>query len=412
MLSQKAGVGKTKGNDASAVKTEKEKVAEAFTKTVTKDVLDGLKGAYGTGMVTDSVEKDIKKTISNNAEKIVNKFYQQNAIDKLEAEEEIIEEFGPATTQEEKQVLSDLIKEKHNELDAQLSKKVVETANAFVETTIKEATTVVETKRVTKEKEEHEDDIKNHLRGFARTIPSFIMAYGDDTECIAKCGSLCLANFDKFVPEDVFKEVTSITISEFKMLRDGGDYTDSNGESQEYEGNVFDAIVFDDSIKKFLDLKKRLADYFNESQKGDIFDYIPLQKTNQKFTPKSTVIQMVESLEEHNPGCYDDDSKTFIDIYMKSGLFITEVVKKLYRSKKMKELYPDGKERLKHIFEHQVYGLAPTEIIYKIATNFIFGSELTKDIDKSHFVCLDAQPYAENGTLEQKLDEVFGQGAE
>ena len=116
---------------------------------------------------------------------------------------------------------------------------------------------------------------------------------------------------------------------------------------------------------------------------------------------------MVDLLEENTPGCFDRDDKTFIDIYMKSGLFITEIVKKLYRSEKMKELYPDGRERLRHIFEHQVYGLAPTEIIYKIATNFIFGSELTKGINTNHFVMLDAQPYAENGTLEEKLKEVF-----
>lgn len=116
---------------------------------------------------------------------------------------------------------------------------------------------------------------------------------------------------------------------------------------------------------------------------------------------------MIAYLEENNPGCFDDETKTFIDIYMKSGLFITEIVKKLYRSEKMKVLYPDNKERLRHIFEHQVYSLAPTEIIYKIATNFIFGSELTKDISTSHFVMCNAQPYAEAGTLEQKLDKLF-----
>ena len=402
----RVGVGKAKSGDATAFKTEKQKVTEAFTTTVTKDVLTGLKATYGK-TVTDSVEKDIKKTISSGAEAIINKCYQQNEIDKLEAEEAITEQFGPATTQEEREVLAELIKEKHDELDATLSKKVVETATVFIETTIKEATNKVETKKVTKEKDEHEDDMRNHLRGFARTIPSFIMAYGDDPECIAECGPLCLANFDKFVPKDVFKEVTSITIGEFKMLRDGGNYTDANGEIQEYEGKVFDTIVFNDSIKKFLELKKKLANYFDESQNGDIFDYIPLQKTNQKFTPKGTVTEMIDYLEEHNIGCFDDETKTFIDPYMKSGLFPAEIIKRLYRSERMKMLYPDDKERLKHIFEHQVYGLAPTTIIHKIALNFLFGSELTRGISTNNFVMLDAQPYAENGTLEEKLKEIF-----
>ena len=29
-------------------------------------------------------------------------------------------------------------------------------------------------------------------------------------------------------------------------------------------------------------------------------------------------------LEAENPGCFDDPSKTFIDFYMKSGLYISE----------------------------------------------------------------------------------------
>ena len=39
-------------------------------------------------------------------------------------------------------------------------------------------------------------------------------------------------------------------------------------------------------MKEFLNLKVKLADYFDESRTEDIFDYIPPQKTNQIFTPK------------------------------------------------------------------------------------------------------------------------------
>ena len=73
----------------------------------------------------------------------------------------------------------------------------------------------------------------------------------------------------------------------------------------------------------------------------------------------------------------------------------------------MKKQFPDNKERLKHIFEKQVYGLAPTEIIYKIATSYILGfDEDTKDI-KHNFRQLDALPYAKDGTLEQVLEELY-----
>ena len=200
----------------------------------------------------------------------------------------------------------------------------------------------------------------------------------------------------------------NITLDEFRFLRDGGKYTDSEtGEEKEFKGNLFDPVVFDDSVKEFLRLKKKLADYFDEKAIEDIFDYIPPQKTNQIYTPKDVVKRMVDMLEQENPGCFDEPDKTFIDLYMKSGLYITEIVKRLYQSDKMKALYPDGKERLKHIFAEQVYGLAPTEIIYKIATNYILGFGDDINIEKHNFKMADALPYAKEGKLDELLEELY-----
>ena len=118
---------------------------------------------------------------------------------------------------------------------------------------------------------------------------------------------------------------------------------------------------------------------------------------------------MVDLLEKENPGCFDEDDKTFADLYMKSGLYIAEIVKRLFRSKKMKEKYPDDNERLKHIFEKQVYGLAPTQIIYNIAKNFILGFDKNCIIKKHNLKMCDTLPYAENGTLEEKLDDIYSE---
>lgn len=91
---------------------------------------------------------------------------------------------------------------------------------------------------------------------------------------------------------------------------------------------------------------------------------------------------------------------------MKSGLYITEIVTRLFNNENIKKAYPDDEERLKHIFEKQVYGLAPTEILYKITTNFIFGFDKDYKYDRSHFVQLDANQYV-GGKLEEKLTELF-----
>ena len=164
-------------------------------------------------------------------------------------------------------------------------------------------------------------------------------------------------------------------------------------------------MVFDDSVKEFMALKQKLSDYFDEKAVEDIFDYIPPQKTFQIFTPKDVVKRMVDMLEEENPGCFDRDDKTFIDLYMKSGLYITEIVKRLYQSERMKEKYPDDKERLRHIFKEHVYGLAPTEIIYRIATNYILGFGEESGITEHNFRQADALPYAKEGKLQELLDE-------
>lgn len=63
---------------------------------------------------------------------------------------------------------------------------------------------------------------------------------------------------------------------------------------------------------------------------------------------------------------------------------------------------------MKHIFEKQVYGLAPTDVIYKIATNFILGFDKNLEITKHNFCQVDALPYAKEGNLEQLIEKIFG----
>ncbi|MFR4222577.1 MAG: hypothetical protein ACLT38_01985 [Akkermansia sp.] len=156
-------------------------------------------------------------------------------------------------------------------------------------------------------------------------------------------------------------------------------------------------------------MKKKLGNYFDESQSEDIFDYIPPQKTNQIFTPKHLVMKMVDMLEEESPGCFDDPDKTFIDLYMKSGLYVAEIVKRLFRSEAMKARFPQAEERLRHIFAHQVYGLAPTEIIYRIACAFVLGFDEELRIERHHLARFDALPAVKDGTLEEAWTR-FGRG--
>ena len=116
---------------------------------------------------------------------------------------------------------------------------------------------------------------------------------------------------------------------------------------------------------------------------------------------------MVDNLEKECPDCFDDPTKTFIDLYMKSDLYITEIVKRLYNSQKIKALFHGKQARLRHIFEHQVYGLAPTEIIYKIAKNYILRFDSSVPIPKDNLRLLDTLKSIKNDTLEEDLAKLF-----
>ena len=379
-----------------------EKLKEEFKETVTNPLIEEAKEKYGKDM-TQSTKNTVAREIASNANTIIEKHFgdykiNQNTIAANE-QKEIAQLKQEGKTIEIKKVeakYTKLKEEAKKEFYAKIQNKADELVQSAGNTIVK----AVETDKKQKEKKGIEDSVRDHLRGFSRTIPSFLMAYGTR--------ETTLENFDKIIPAEVFKDVTSITLDEFRFLRDGGDYKDEEtGETKHFDGRLFDPIVFNDSVQEFLNLKEKLADYFDESHTEDIFDYIPPQKTNQIFTPKKVVREMVKNLEEESPECFDDPNKTFIDLYMKSGLYITEIVKKLYNSPAMKKVFPRENDRLKHIFGYQVYGLAPTEIIYKIATAYILGFADKDKIENHNLRCFDTLPSVQNGTLEKDLDKLF-----
>lgn len=376
------------------------RIKELVKEKAVKEVVETAQETYGTDMKA-SDKRQIESRLNNEADRMIDKLHKTYQIEKNVIEQQRVEaqqtrnETGKTSAEIEKE-----FEEKQKKAMESFQEELTTAIADFAKESTQETVKTVETKKKEREKETIEDGIRDHLRGFSRTIPSFLMAYGDDT--------VTLATFDSVIPGEVFLEVTSITLDQFKFLRDGGDYIEEEtGEKKHFDGQLFDTVVFDDSIKEFLALKKKLADYFDEKSVEDIFDYIPPQKTNQIFTPKTMVKKMVDMLEEENPGCFDMPDKTFIDLYMKSGLYIAEIVKRLYQSPEMVKQFPDSEDRLKHIFEKQVYGLAPTEIIYKIATSYILGFDEEVKITKHNFRQADALPAAKDGTLESLLDELY-----
>ncbi|MGN1163112.1 MAG: DEAD/DEAH box helicase family protein [Christensenellales bacterium] len=392
-----------KENENSHKKDEKlNALLEAFHTNITDTLVKTAKDNYG-GNLSKSTQQALVRKINTTADTFVKKQYGNYQINSNKLENERYKEIENSKQAGNVHRIAEIntkFDEKKKEIEQNFMSSIQSEVKNVIDNAGRTIVEAVETDKNEKQRYSLMENVRDHLRGFSRTIPSFLMAYGDE--------NTTLENFDNIIPDEVFKEVTSISLDDFRKLRDGFDFIDENGGRNHYNG-FFDSIVFNDSIKEFLKKKEELSNYFDDTSKEDIFDYIPPQKTNQIFTPKKVVKEMVDNLEKENPGCFDDQNHTFIDLYMKSGLYITEIVKRLFRSEKMKVLYPDEKVRLNHIFEKQVYGLAPTEIIYRIASTFILGFSKEITINKHNLRKFDALPDAQSGTLESKLDKIFNQ---
>ncbi|MCD8118700.1 MAG: DEAD/DEAH box helicase family protein [Lachnospiraceae bacterium] len=392
-------------------KDELKKLREQFSKPIADTLMDSAREQYGNAL-RKSTQNHLERKIQETTDTVVDREYGDYTIrDHQLARErdyriqeaqdagatmveitQIDEEYAARRLQGYQEMLDNIKEKLHSD---ETVKKAAET---IVET--------VETEKLNAQKDSIEGSVRDHLRGFSRTIPAFLMAYGNE--------NTTLANFDALVPEEVFWEVTvnpqngqGVTLDQFRLLRDGGDYTTDDGETKHFDGHLFDEVVFNDAVVEFMKRRADLANYFEPDHEGDIFDYIPPQRTNQIFTPKKVVKDMVDRLEQENPGCFDDPDATFADLYMKSGMYITEIVTRLYQSKRMRLLYPDNSERLNHIFAKQVYGCAPTEIIYRICLRYILGFSDDIHIEK-HNICLcDTLEFAKNGTMEAEMRKLF-----
>lgn len=269
--------------------------------------------------------------------------------------------------------------------------KIIE--HDFVEAKIeqKEAAVVEQVKKT------KEDEIRDRLRSFTRTIPMFIMANSSKD-------TITIDNFDLEISDDDFVDLTNISKEEFHKLRDGFDY-EENGERKTF-GGVFERYRFNASIAEFVAEKHKRSDYFKNDD--DIFELIPNQKNNQIFTPKRVVKMMINDLETEQPELFQRTDSTFIDLYMKSGLYITEIVKKLFNN--TRHQYNSDFDCLKHILENQVYGLAPTGVLYGITQSFIFGFDNNNSISNRNFAQHDLLPEAKDNTASEKLAQLFRNG--
>ncbi len=341
------------------------KIAKAVGEQV-REKRDQLKDEYG--FTVKQVQRDEKATEQVVASQ-VERAYAEHQI----AGQHLDDELTEAATEAD----ADAVRARKAEHDAALRDRIVSIVEETMDTIVPTVVAREETKREQKRANAAMDDSRSHLRGFARTIPMFLMAYGDR--------DIRLSNFDDYTPDDVFEEITGITEAEFRLLRDGQEVTDADGEQVQVPG-LFDEAVFDQAIQEFLDKKEALADYFDDAQTENIFAYIPQQKTSLVFTPQPVVKLMVDALEAENPGIFADPTKTFADLFSTAGLFLMELVRRLDSG--LAEVMPDQEKRLRHILTSQVFEMSHNEILHRITVEAVSGGVAERKTwieDSGHF---------------------------
>jgi type II restriction enzyme len=299
------------------------------------------------------VERDEKRT-----EQAVKAKVERAYVDHTIAQKHLEDELNEAATE----AVAQAVESRRAEQTQAFQQDILAIVSAAMDEIVPEVVTREETKKEQKRANQTMDDCRSHLRGFARTIPMFLMAYGDR--------SIRLANFDDYTPDHVFEEITGISEEEFRLLRDGQEVIEPDGSVTTIPG-LFDEAVFDQAVQEFLDKKEALADYFDDEQSEDIFAYIPEQKTSLVFTPKGVVKMMVDILEVKNPDIFTDPATTFADLFSTAGLFLMELVRRLDAG--LAGAIPDQHARLRHILTSQVFEMSHNEILHRITIEAVSG---------------------------------------
>lgn len=337
-----------------APETPAAEVSKKLAKLVTdkaRDTREKLQAEYG--LSKKQVERDVKTT-----EAEVVRRYERVRVEHEISSRHLQDELAEAPTEAEAAAIAAKKAGQDKAFHDSVTEILMESSASITRTVVERE----EKKKEQKRADQTMDDARAHLRGFARTIPMFLMAYGNR--------DIRLSNFDDYTPDDVFEEITGISEAEFRLLRDGQQVTEKDGTLTTIPG-LFDKAVFDQSIQEFLDKKEALADYFDDTQTENIFDYIPRQKTSLVFTPQPVVKMMVDILDKENPGIFSDPEKTFADLFSTAGLFLMELVRRLDTG--LADRIPDQEERLKHILTSQIFEMSHNKILHDITLEAVSG---------------------------------------
>lgn len=144
----------------------------------------------------------MERKLNSDADNIVHNAYNSFVIEQKKLDRQRTDLLNACNTATEKAAVNQKIEEELHKATEHLKQELNAELDTFLQNAPSEVVRTVETQKQNEAKKTVEDSVKDHLRGFSRTIPSFLMAYGTE--------DVTLDTFDKVIPDKVFREVTSI----------------------------------------------------------------------------------------------------------------------------------------------------------------------------------------------------------
>lgn len=113
----------------------------------------------------------------------------------------------------------------------------------------------------------------------------------------------------------------------------------------------------------------------SSSYNPDVLSCIANLSNDEVFTPPEVANAMLDMLPQE---LFSDPNATFLDPATKSGVFLREIAKRLIVG--LEPAIPDLQERLDHIFQKQLYGIAITEITSLLSRRSLYCSKYPNSI--------------------------------
>ena len=103
----------------------------------------------------------------------------------------------------------------------------------------------------------------------------------------------------------------------------------------------------------------------------DVLTCLANLSNDEVFTPPSLVNQILDLLPVE---LWVDPNARFLDPVCKSGVFLREIAKRLIVG--LESAIPDLQERANHIYQHQIFGLAITELTGLLSRRSVYCSKM------------------------------------